>query len=945
MPPLCPPQDQLSSLLQGTLEPLSAEQVREHLETCEKCLATVHSLSGSEEAFLKNLRQAAVESVDLVRGAESMLARLHALGTDGTIDTVALQKPSPSSAAADLQMIRGYQLLEKLGEGGMGAVYKALHMRLGKTVALKVLPQNRTQDQAAVARFQREMKAVGQLEHGNIVRAMDAGEVDGLHYLVMEYVPGWDLGQLATRLGPLPVADACELVRQAALGLEVAHEHGMVHRDIKPSNLILAQPRRKQEQATVKILDLGLALLGGAFDDNGLTGSGQMMGTVDYMAPEQCRSSHDVDIRADIYALGATLYRLLAGRSPLGGDRDQSILAKLTALATKPPPPLASFRNDLPPQLVAIVERMLAKEPEQRFSMPEEVVAALTPYCGGANLSGLLQRAQGATDAANQAGHETLANRQSGSWDTAPTVQKPAQPTAAWWSRLPPRIRATLIGAGGAMALALLGIVLYLVTNNGTVKIEVNDPEIKVRFENQTAFVENADEREMRISAGKHNLHVERGDFKFDTTDIEITRGGEVTLKVEWLPGELRVIDVKSGQKIGSEKRMSPAAAELPPRMEVVEPPGLEEWLKGRKIRTVAQNGSGEFMSINAAFKAVQSGEVIEVIDRGPYAETIEARLPSDVGLISRQKTVLHPLQARKKGLNADDPGHGHGLNTADRFRLHGFEFRAAPADRGKDWSTNLALFMVGDTVVENCLFRDASPNPSAIKLSWNRWANNNARCVVRDCAFDDTLAVNSGYGPDSTFIALEHNWFRERDTGGNAIWVAIYEGRGGRVLIRENISATTAFTLLDTIEGIAGIEVSNNSFLIGNLAFNMPAADAAHTTVVNNLFGNQFSALGENRSGSTDGLRSVRNNRFGRVGNTFQAYPHADSNLVGGSPLLSSRTSERDYARIEADSRDATAGIGAPWPSYLGALPPGPAPIEGDWFTRLRKRWGESAK
>lgn len=151
------------------------------------------------------------------------------------VPTVALGVLNPNQdESLPLETIREYKLLAKLGEGGMGAVYKALHTRLDKVVALKVLPEGRMRDGGSVARFQREMKAVGRLDHPNIVRAMDAGEEDGTHFLVMEYVEGADLSQLAKNIGPLPVADACEMVRQAAIGLQEAHEHGMVHRDIKP---------------------------------------------------------------------------------------------------------------------------------------------------------------------------------------------------------------------------------------------------------------------------------------------------------------------------------------------------------------------------------------------------------------------------------------------------------------------------------------------------------------------------------------------------------------------------------------------------------------------------------------------------------------------------------------------------------------------------------------
>ncbi len=192
-----------------------------------------------------------------------------------------------------------YELLESLGQGGMGVVYKAMHSSLERIVALKILPPDRLNPQA-ISRFQREMKAVGKLDHPNIVRATDAGEVDGKHFLVMEYVDGVDLSKLLRSVGPLAAADACELVRQAAIGLQHAHQRGLVHRDIKPSNIMLAWS--EEHAPAVKILDLALALLSeqSAPIHGDLTTTGQLFGSLEYMSPEQSMDTHHVDIRSDI---------------------------------------------------------------------------------------------------------------------------------------------------------------------------------------------------------------------------------------------------------------------------------------------------------------------------------------------------------------------------------------------------------------------------------------------------------------------------------------------------------------------------------------------------------------------------------------------------------------------------------------------------------------------
>jgi len=382
----------------------------------------------------------------LERGLEFVKEIGRELSAGGTVNVVSNQTP-----AEDLGMIREYKLLAKLGEGGMGAVYKALHTKLNKAVALKILPADRLQNESAVSRFEREMRAVGKLEHPNIVCATDAGEVDGKHYLVMELVNGIDLSALVKRLGPaaavgwlskadqdqadglgspsysraLTVPDACEMIRQAAIGLQEAHEDGMVHRDIKPSNLMLARSRKGRKPPLVKILDLGLALLD---DQQGqrrdLTSTGQMMGTLHYMAPKQGGDSHEVDIRADIYALGATLYKLLCGQPPFAGERYNTPIKMIRALALETPASIGDKRDDLPAELVTIVDKMLAKEPAARFSTPQDVADALVPFAEGADLA-LLLRTATAKSAEEESTVATQESLKSGSVETNPTIDAP----------------------------------------------------------------------------------------------------------------------------------------------------------------------------------------------------------------------------------------------------------------------------------------------------------------------------------------------------------------------------------------------------------------------------------------------------------------------------------------------------------------------------------------
>jgi serine/threonine-protein kinase len=264
-----------------------------------------------------------------------------------------------------------YVLHSKLGSGGMGQVFKARHSRLGRVVAVKVLHDGHLASPEAIRRFQREVRAASRLSHTHIVHALDADADDGRPYLVLEYVEGTELGRLVKEHGPVPAAQACEYIRQAALALQHAHDKGMVHRDVKPSNLLLSS------QGLVKLLDLGLARYEKAAGEpttSELTDSGVVMGTPDYIAPEQIRDARTADIRADLYSLGCTLFHLLAGRPPFAGS---TVGHKLAQHQTEDAPPLESLRSDVPVALVGVVRKLMAKQPVDRYQTPAELIAEL----------------------------------------------------------------------------------------------------------------------------------------------------------------------------------------------------------------------------------------------------------------------------------------------------------------------------------------------------------------------------------------------------------------------------------------------------------------------------------------------------------------------------------------------------------------------------------------
>ena len=283
-----------------------------------------------------------------------------------------------------------YRLLDMAGRGGMGAVFKAEHVRLKRLVAMKTLAPELVDKPAQVARFQKEIEAASALESPNVVRALDAIQVGRTYVLVMEFVQGEPLSRIGKVRGRLPAGEVSEYIRQAALGLQHAHEKGMVHRDIKPGNLILTW--RDDGTPLVKVFDLGLArFVSERVDRSEMTRTGQVMGTPDYMSPEQGWDTRTVDIRGDIYSLGCTAFKLITGRVPFRGDNPlQTLMVRCSTDA----PPIRSFLPDIPEPLDAVIEQMLARDPAERFQTPGELATAIVPFCESVSRNEFRQRAK-----------------------------------------------------------------------------------------------------------------------------------------------------------------------------------------------------------------------------------------------------------------------------------------------------------------------------------------------------------------------------------------------------------------------------------------------------------------------------------------------------------------------------------------------------------------------
>jgi tRNA A-37 threonylcarbamoyl transferase component Bud32/outer membrane protein assembly factor BamB len=356
-------------------------------------------------------------------------------------------------------LIGSYRVLEPVGQGGMGVVYKAEHTALKRPAAVKVLPPEKAKDKVSLDRFLREARAAAALDHPNIVRLYDVGQAAGVHFLALEYVDGMTLDKLVERTGPLHFPTAAHYVAQAAAGLRHAHDQGFVHRDIKPGNLMVAR------DGTVKILDMGLARSLASEEDKlteRLDGS-TILGTVDYISPEQAINAPDVDHRADIYSLGATFYALVTGRPPFDGNATQKLMQHQVAEA----PRLAEVRA-VPEGLSDVVAKMMAKRPEDRYQSAAEVIDALAPWLPATPATFALDAATTTTGTITRTGTGRTTTRVNLARATAGT---------AWLQRPPARRRRWPLAAGIVAALLLVaGGVYWAASGSGGKTTVIYEP-------------------------------------------------------------------------------------------------------------------------------------------------------------------------------------------------------------------------------------------------------------------------------------------------------------------------------------------------------------------------------------------------------------------------------------------------------------------------------------
>jgi WD40 repeat protein len=541
-------------------------------------------------------------------------------GIDATPSASPRRQPDASKAAmpeipANLVNHPRYRILEVLGRGGMGMVFKAEHVLMKRTVALKVISRGLTLTPEIVKRFHREIEAAAQLSHPNIVAAYDAEQAGETQLLVMEFIEGTDLAQVVKEHGPLSVESACSCIRQAALALQHAHEHRMIHRDIKPHNLMLTK------EGQVKVLDFGIArfLRENSEPSPAETAQGTTLGTPDYMAPEQVSDSHAVDIRADIYSLGCSLYHLLTGQVPFPGG---SFFDKMMRHMEGNLVPVGQLRSDLPEGLKTVLARMMAKHPKDRYQSPGEVAKALLPFASKSAPTTTM----GISSAKISADVGSTQR-----WFDIPSSDLGGQAGPPAPAAFPFRKGPIIFGIA---VLALLSVITYFVqtqltvrTPNGILEIATDDPDVEVivrKGGEKVAILDLKTKQTFEIHEGMYHL--------------------ALSPEKKGLVLEPDVVTLRRDQKAIARIRLIQAPHEA---AKLTGPPSLPT---GHSEKWVYRNNDGTGCFINSGetdwFEIPPKGEICyfkEVERNSKYVEIYDARRQSSVRLYSNQSLWKDP--------------------------------------------------------------------------------------------------------------------------------------------------------------------------------------------------------------------------------------------------------------------------------------------------------------
>lgn len=847
-PTSCPNVEILKAFALGYTAEVDAAEIETHLADCPACIAVLDQTGIADPlvAAVRTASPAEADSADRV-----FVDRLQAVGrpadpaqtTDFSLRASTANHPlsvsdhdteegiaflAPPLEPGEIGRLGPYRVLSQLGHGGMGMVFRAEDPGLRRPVALKVMRPRVAASAVAHRRFLAEAQAAAQFRHDHVVTIYQVGEDRGVPYLAMELLDGESLEDRLQNVGRISAVEVCRVGRETAQALSAAHAVGLVHRDIKPANLWL-----DSASGRTKVLDFGLARA--AASDAGVTASGFIVGTPAYMAPEQARSE-SLDGRADLFALGVTLYRAATGVLPFQG---RDAVSTLLAVTTRTPVCPNSVCPEVPAELSSLIMRLLEKNPSDRPATAAEVATELAQ----------LER----------------------QLTTSPS-SSPASPRRPW----------PMVAAGFfAVVLILAGITVIIRDKDGRKIAEVDVPE-----------------------------------------------GGRI--------------------EVGPDPSASPASTPMMKPAEgpinIPEPPPLAEWLKGRDIVTVAQDGSGRFKTIQEALNAVRPGQVVKVLDRATYRERLELSYTRDIGLVSEHGATLELAGWLEQEVKV-----GHIFTELEGFRLHGFRIHY-PNDDGR---IGFRLTNCRGVVLENCNFTCVTQIPIKDRLGcvmsfdFDESYRSPTPQTIRGNRFGGCLSIHSR--SDSTCAIIHRNDFTGRFEGAH---LTIGGGRGDTVVVRDTVFDDMAMhgDVYVSALGLKRLEISNN-LLSGRTPIGFFDSIAAGRVVIrNNLHIRTY--LGFLASGAEKHLDAVMrdwqidHNAYAEATTDFGwKVPMADlpkgaGDILGPVKFLSDEPAHSDYLRLPANDPRATGGAGKGWPTYMGPLPPGPAPKEGDWFTTIRKKW-----
>jgi serine/threonine protein kinase len=890
----CPDQAELQDLLLGRSAGEKRIELEEHYLSCPKCAANSESIAVTDDltqALLNKSRPSGIENeLQSAITQAKTLARL--------LDTVADQNPIAADVTSGAELNSGrnerqcfnflappqqedeigrfanYRILEVLGIGGMGIVFRAEDHLLKRVVALKVMKPAVAAKPESKSRFIREAQATAALSHDHIVQIYQVGEERGTPFIAMQYLAGQSLQAILDKPKKLRQLDVARIGAEVASGLSVAHEKGLIHRDIKPDNIWI-----EAKTYRAKILDFGLARDLSA--ETELTQSGVILGTPSYMAPEQI-AGQELGARCDLFSLGCVLYYLACGQRAF---ESPNIAGLLHSISNKPAVPIEQRASGLHPQLAKLIMQLLEKDPKQRPADAAMVARAL-------------KQIQVDLRAKQRLNEQAITSQ--------PTLSLKASKASK-----PPRSSWPLIALGGAAFFALLlGTIVLTIRNRNGQETTIRVPDgIRMNVDAQPDSEVSIREVPNDVANAKN---VERNS-EFDAE--RAISGGE-----------------SMGPDVGSD------GEKYPP---------LEQWLVGRKQLTVAQDGSAQFTTIQDALNALQTGEVVRILDKGPYREALRWENKMDCGLIATSGATIE-LSKWSTDTPEDKNPTGHRFLGLKDVRVHGIDFLCSI-----DFTDTRHLIMCGGVdglCMERCVVAAGGNGTKGvvqgIVIYSNGWARDGANPAdfkgncIRNCVIaTNWIVLLEGGG--TTYFSRNLMMFGpaiedERYASG----LATYHSKVLHTLVfSENVmvhhGGAAQFFFHGDPDTASRIVLRHNTFhgKIENLAVIYEHALAQQFEFVNNLGVHSSNLVYSDP-------KFLRSSKFRSSGNqslTSEESGGSQLSLFTATPwkVISLSPLDRNAWRIDSQSQGTADANQAP-----GALPFGPAGERDDWFTELQYRF-----